>query len=163
MQDDLTFILGDIGPPVSKTFETIKLLNGKKILIRGNHDDVQTWREDERSVFDAIHDYVLSNGVLLIHRPEDRRLFSLDIDPKAPTDDFIIPKPEDKGAVKWVIHGHLHTIAAEKYAGDYKQFVRESNRYNCCVDFIDFAPRTVLELAYYKELAINTDGGNQNE
>ena len=157
--EDLTFILGDIGMQSQITFDTMKSLTGRKILVRGNHDDVHSWTPEWKSIFEGIYDYVLSNGVLLIHRPQDRLMFNLDID-VPPANNYFVPKPEHIGKAEWVIHGHLHTLQAEEVAGDYIQYVHEVNRYNCAADMIDFCPRNILELAYYKEQVINTRKGD---
>lgn len=154
---DLTFILGDIGYPEDITFRLISKLYGMKVLIRGNHDDVENWTTEQKKVFDSIHDYIFSNGVLLIHRPQDRALFSLNIDLDKPSDCYFHVPENSFKKPDWIVHGHLHTITAERVAGDYEQFVKDTHRLNCSADMIEFCPRTMLELAYYKEQAIATE------
>ena len=157
LKDDVTFILGDIGPSITSTFDTLSELYGLKILVRGNHDDIENWSIQQRRVFDAIYDYILSNNVLLIHRPQDRLLFTSDMEPSQIDGCFINPLAFHKNKAKWVIHGHLHTVEAIKVAGDYKQYIREPNRYNCAADLIGLCPRTVQELAYYKDQVVSTE------
>ena len=63
-KDDTVFILGDFGIPCYA-----KELNGKKILVRGNHD---TYEEDYNQYFDAVYDYPIlyEDFFILSHDPK---------------------------------------------------------------------------------------------
>lgn len=68
--NDTVYILGDIAYrlPVEKTNELIKKLNGKKILIRGNHD-----KKYDKRLFEGIYDYLEislnKKKIVLMHYP----------------------------------------------------------------------------------------------
>lgn len=58
-KNDTVFILGDVGfGKPSKFIEKVKQLNGKKILIIGNHDRGNLGNEAFLSLFDAVHEQV---------------------------------------------------------------------------------------------------------
>ena len=71
---DTVFVLGDI---TFKGLGFLKLLKGRKILIRGNHDTSYT--DDELlEYFDGVYDTLIlkdmfSEPVFLCHKPEDAR------------------------------------------------------------------------------------------
>lgn len=73
--DDNVYILGDISwYKEAKTIEVFKKLNGKKHLIKGNHDDRLLKNEELRKLFVEIKDYKevnIENGksVVLSHYP----------------------------------------------------------------------------------------------
>ena len=72
----------------------ISILNGNKVLIRGNHDhESSEWYLE--AGFKRVVDHVNLEGVLLIHYPL-HEAFSRGIDPAA------------LGAVEHVVHGHTH-------------------------------------------------------
>ena len=55
---DTTYILGDISfGPLSATVDILKQLNGRKILIKGNHDTHNLSKQHFTDCFDSIHDY----------------------------------------------------------------------------------------------------------
>lgn len=57
--DDLTYILGDITfGSVNKTIDLLHRLNGKKILIEGNHDHDALEKHAFRECFESIHKYL---------------------------------------------------------------------------------------------------------
>ena len=70
-KDDLVYILGDVSwYGDEKTAELLKSMNGRKILIKGNHDDIGP---KVRQCFESIHPYLeLKIGkqlVVLCHYP----------------------------------------------------------------------------------------------
>ena len=131
-EDDTVFIVGDIGKQCRHTYNTIRQLKGKKILVLGNHDRDWVWDDEARSLFDGIHDYILSNDVLLIHDPKDAQYFR----------------------AKWVIHGHLHTYEAELLARDHENYIRDNHRFNCAIDMNCLYPVTFQQLSYNKSLYV---------
>lgn len=65
--NDIAYILGDIG-----NFEKVKLLNGRKILILGNHDPSKAYIEKHYpNLFEKIysHPVYLSKRIVLSHEP----------------------------------------------------------------------------------------------
>ena len=128
-EDDVTFVLGDVGYNCLLTWETLKQLMGKKILILGNHDKPKEWSSMAFSVFSAIYPHLLSNGTLLIHKPQDRLRFT----------DY-----------QWCIHAHLHNYEAEVMADDHKKYLIDTYRLNCAADMIDLCPQTAQGLIYKK-------------
>jgi calcineurin-like phosphoesterase family protein len=71
---DTVYILGDISfSSAKKTAETVNRLNGKKILVAGNHDKSLLEYEIVRNCFASVHDYleIKVNGtkVVLFHYP----------------------------------------------------------------------------------------------
>lgn len=57
--DDLVYILGDVAfMPANKAVPILKRLNGRKILIEGNHDVKQLKDNSFRACFEEIHKYL---------------------------------------------------------------------------------------------------------
>ena len=72
--DDTVYILGDVCfGDVNKAIETVSSLNGRKILIKGNHDGKFLKHKEFRDCFVSIHDYleveVNKTLVCLFHYP----------------------------------------------------------------------------------------------
>lgn len=73
-KNDVVFILGDLSFRNGKeTNEIIKRLNGRKILIKGNHDNICMDKDFDTSLFEAITDYmeirVEKHHFILSHYP----------------------------------------------------------------------------------------------
>ncbi len=124
-KNDIVYIVGDVGLP-SNLYETrelikiLKLLNGKKVLIVGNHDREMIKDSSFRKCFIRIEEYyrVFDNGkkVILFHFP---------------IEDW---EGRKKGAIH--IHGHIHKKKVS--------FVK--NRYHVGCDTQGFLPVTLKEL-----------------
>lgn len=87
--DDVVFVLGDFCINRSALYFQ-HMLNGKKILIKGNHD---TFRTEEYDGFSEIHSCVVLKGIILTHIPvhtDQLNRFGLNV------------------------HGHLHTDVVMK-------------------------------------------------
>ena len=72
--EDKTYILGDVSfTSLTKTIEFLESLNGRKILIIGNHDKRHVKKFAFRQVFEAIYDYLevgfLNTFAALFHYP----------------------------------------------------------------------------------------------
>lgn len=72
--DDLVYILGDVAfLPAAKATEYMRRLNGRKILVQGNHDRKLLQDTDFRDCFDEIHHYLDINyagtKVVMFHYP----------------------------------------------------------------------------------------------
>lgn len=134
---DTVYVVGDFSYGYGADIvSTAQRLNGKKILIRGNHDsDVNL-----KYAFAEIHDYletkVEEGSVILCHYP------------------LVSFKDMQKGGTIH-IYGHVHNTYEAKLANDvYERMRRLPNReyhfeaYNvgCMQDYMDYTPRTITEL-----------------
>ena len=112
--NDKIYFLGDVVIN-RRALDTMRRLNGDKVLIRGNHD---IFRDDEyRQYFRELRAYHVMNGMILSHIPIHA---------------------ESLGRFGVNIHGHLHAnrVMCEVW-GEYVI----DNRYHCvCVEQTDFAP-----------------------
>lgn len=124
-KNDIVYIIGDIGAPDNnkEKFEIIKILkslNGKKILIIGNHDREIIRDTSFKKCFAAIKEYcrILDNykRVILFHFP---------------IEDW---EGKSKGTIH--IHGHIHN----------KNINFMKNRYHAGCDVQNFTPVSLNEL-----------------
>ena len=97
-KDDLVLILGDFSFKKAKdTEELLKLLNGDKVLVRGNHDTFLDDKKFNKSLFKAIYDYkeikYKGQEIALMHYP---------------IQDFKHQNKEVNPAV--LLFGHIHTF-----------------------------------------------------
>lgn len=128
-KNDTVYILGDISHrlPVEKTNELIAKLNGKKILIKGNHD-----KKYDVDLFEEICDFkvVALNGICfaLMHYP-------------------MLSWPNaNRGSIQ--LHGHIHSYA------DYNLQNRKDGirRYDVGVDANGFKPVAVKDVIDFFEM-----------
>jgi calcineurin-like phosphoesterase family protein len=117
--DDIGVFVGDISAGLRKRTaelrEIIQNLNGKKILIRGNHDhQPNEWYLE--SGFLGVYDHLNLGGVLLCHYPV-RAFAERGVDPTR------------LGDYAHVIHGHVHALGPN-YDG----------HFNVAADRNDFMP-----------------------
>lgn len=121
--NDKCYFLGDVAIN-RKALNTLRRLNGDKVLIRGNHDIFKL--QDYLEHFRDIRGYHVMNGLILSHVPVH---------------------PQSLGRFGCNIHGHLHANKVMKARGfDAKTgeilYSDEIDpRYWCaCVEQTDFAP-----------------------
>lgn len=74
MPDDLVYILGDVAfCNASKATSIVRGLNGRKVLVRGNHDSKLIDHHEFRECFESIHEYLTVNyngtRVCMFHYP----------------------------------------------------------------------------------------------
>lgn len=122
---DLTYFLGDMCFD-RESLSIIKRLNGRKLLILGNHDNHLTVR-DYLEVFDDVIGPIKKDGFWLSHLP---------IHPQE-----LYGKPN--------IHGHTHNQNVMYYAMGEDRI--DTDYYNVSVDVTDFKPvafKTIQE--FYK-------------
>ena len=128
-KNDTVSILGDIAhkTPVADVNQMISRLNGKKILIKGNHD-----KKYDEALFEGIYDFleIAINGVnvSLMHYP-------------------MMEWPKSRrGALH--LHGHIHS------KGDYNKQQKEKGilRYDVGVDANHYMPVSVLEIKQFFRL-----------
>jgi len=132
--EDTVYILGDVSwYGADKTVGILKSLNGKKVLIRGNHDDY--WLNgDNLRLFEAVYDYreikVGGRPVVLSHYP--------------------IPfyNRQHKGAV--MLYGHVHTTREwniiESLRRDLQRLGIPCHLYNVGCMVWNFEPVTLEEI-----------------
>ena len=128
-KNDTVYILGDIAhrTPVAEVNKLISKLNGKKILIKGNHDKVY-----EASLFEGIYDFleIAYNGIniSLMHYP-------------------MMEWPKSRyGSLH--LHGHLHSKK------DYNVAQRNEGilRYDVGVDANSYYPVSVEQIKDFHNL-----------
>ena len=85
--EDKVYHLGDVAmASFSRTKELINRLNGKKILIKGNHDNFKL--SQYQQMFYDVRAYSILDGIILAHIPIH---------------------PDSLGRWKGQVHGHLHS------------------------------------------------------
>ena len=133
-KNDTVYLLGDVAYriPVEQANELIKRLNGKKILIRGNHD-----KKYDESLFEGIYDYFEINynkiPFVLMHYP------------------MLEWKKSRRGSIQ--LHGHIHSEGM-LYNEDCK--MKGIRRYDVGVDANDYFPISIKQIIEY----FNLEDGN---
>ena len=124
-KNDIVYIVGDIATiskeeELSEVVNILKMLNGRKVLVVGNHDRDSIKNFKFRKSFSDIKEYarIYDGGkkVVLFHFPMEHW------------------EGDRKGVIH--IHGHVHN----------EPIMQRKNRYNVSVDVIDFEPKTLNEL-----------------
>lgn len=127
-KNDIVYILGDISHhmPIDEANKMIKKLNGKKILVKGNHD-----KEYDIELFEEICDFktISLNGIYfaLMHYP-------------------MLSWPKSKGG-SIQLHGHIHSD------GLYNLENKEENiaRYDVGVDANRYYPVSLKQIIEFFE------------
>lgn len=138
--DDITIIAGDIGYCHPKTVSVLNQLNGRKILVKGNHDIEWGVALYNCGCFDGVFEFLTMKGILVAHIPDER----LD------------------SQKYYYIHGHHHRYDMLGMHKAYKEYVSHPLRLNCSADLLDFTPRTLNELIMSKEILIEKMEEKQN-
>lgn len=114
--DDLIFHLGDVFfCKADRMAEIAAQLNGRKILIRGNHDKGYSNSKFKKLGFD-VYNYYFINGLLLSHYPQSESALKVAI---------------GEGMLKGNVHGHVHSSIEGL----------DQNIYKCVsVELTDFKP-----------------------
>lgn len=130
--DDVVIIDGDIGHFCPYTIETLKKLNGIKILVIGNHDI--TWGSNlyNCGVFSGVHNSIEQNGIYIQHIPE-----------------------EYHGSCQFYIHGHHHRYDMPGMYNKLRQYAADTYRLNCAADMNNHHPCTLQELILNKEVNLD--------
>ena len=128
---DTVYILGDMFNKIDKSPEIyLKRLNGKKILIKGNHED---WLKDKNleKYFDGIYDYLeikdAGRDVVLFHFP------------------MIEWNNKNKGTIH--LYGHVHNMRSKESFHIYEK----ETAFNVGVDVNDLEPCTLDEIIEKKK------------
>lgn len=128
---DTVYIVGDLVWEKADPLKYIRRLNGRKVLITGNHDKKWLAKNDYSEYFDQIVPYleIKSNNVdiTLCHYPmlewkNSRKLGSKKLG--------------------YLIHGHIHN----RYCDDYKTLFMMPHALNAGADINGFAPVSLEEL-----------------
>lgn len=133
-KDDTVYILGDISwyKGVQKTVELLKKLNGKKILIRGNHD--YCYKQEFINCFEKVVDYLeIKDGkydIVLSHYP------------------ILFYKNQRYG---WIhLYGHLHVGTDEDLCQEFIERIKaagiNAHMYNVGTMLWNFEPVTLEEI-----------------
>ena len=118
--DDEVLLVGDAfcsrRMPKEEKVGILRMLHGRKTLIRGNHDeDLEVFHQ---AGFVAVHDHlILDNDILVIHRPPDEQYGREEWE------------LAHKIRPKLIVHGHTHSKSVDK-----------PKCLNVCVDWHDLYP-----------------------
>ena len=129
---DLTYILGDITMESDQYYYQLDRLNGRKIVVLGNHDRHQDVKELLKYV-DSVAGMIDYKGFCLTHAPIH---------------------PSEIGMYRGNIHAHIHhenklmqVFAANKYNDEDSVMKYTLDKYyNVDAKIIDFKPKTIEEL-----------------
>ena len=134
--DDIVYVLGDAAEgDYERVIRVLSPLPGRKMLVKGNHDDEESLSHYERAkLFEKIVSYAKirdrENEFILFHYPlldwEDRQFGSI------------------------LIYGHIHS----KDLPGIRDYYKDKPCYNCGADVIGFTPRTLEELQRIKETSL---------
>ena len=130
---DTTYILGDITMEKPE-YSILSRLNGRKIVVGGNHDKPHHSRKLLEYV-DTIAGMVQYKGIFLTHCP----VHPMEMDYR----------------IKYNIHGHIHSnsVMKEYKLFGYTIFSKKDTRYICVsCEHVDFKPRTLDELGINRNI-----------
>ena len=123
--DDFCLFVGDLSAGLRNREEhfasLLKTLNGKKILVRGNHDHLPDQFYLDAGFIDVVQ-YFKTDNYFICHYPCYKSTFN------KKTEKYYISMLE-KTSCKNIIHGHIHNKDPKKWDSD------GYNRKNVCVDF----------------------------
>ena len=121
---DRIYVLGDVAIPRSG-LKVLDRLNGKKILIRGNHDIFKL--QDYLPYFEDIRGAFYRNGLIFTHIP-------------------VHPDGLDGQRYVGNVHGHLHCHRVLDNNGEI-----DRRYFNACVEVNNFSPVALEDIkAYFK-------------
>lgn len=139
--EDTVYILGDFCWSTDDEWDRIlSLLNGQKVLIRGNHD-LKNMTQKVRRHFQDVKDYkeISDNGrrVIMCHYPMP--FYRADYNENV-----------------YHLYGHLHITVEETYMQEIKKYIKERDIrgnssdkcqfYNCWLGFYDYKPVTLDQI-----------------
>lgn len=128
---DTVYIVGDLVWEKAEPLKYVQRLNGRKVLITGNHDNKWLVKNDYSEYFDQIVPYleIKSNNIdiTLCHYPMLEWKNSRKIGSKK---------------LGYLIHGHIH----KRYCNDYKTLFMMPHALNTGADINGFTPVSLEEL-----------------
>lgn len=110
-KNDIVYFMGDAAFD-KESLDLIGNLHARKILIKGNHDDMVS-SKDQAAVFEEIHGMLKYKGCWLTHCPIH---------------------PDEMRGRKCNIHGHVHNYSIMKGWGPWRKLDRKY--INTCVDVV---------------------------
>lgn len=139
--NDTVYILGDLAfsKGAKEPAEYLRQLNGKKIMIVGNHDyDISKNRSKylKNNLFSGIYDYLEISDSL----GKEMKKVILSHYPMAEWNGFF------RGSIH--LYGHVHN---NKQNMSYEIMKKINNAYNVGADILDFTPRTLSEVIQYNK------------
>src|SRR6185312_5622328 len=115
--EDRVYILGDVAFSATNMRNSVGRLNGRKVLVKGNHDP-DKHRQMYMELFDDVRAMVVRKGFIMTHIPIH---------------------PQSLGRWQLNIHGHLHGNTIK--TGIHPDLDYEDKRYRCvCVEQTNFRP-----------------------
>lgn len=129
---DLTYILGDITMETDQWYYQLDRLNGRKIVVLGNHDRHQDVKELLKYV-ESVAGMIMYKGFFLTHAPIH---------------------PNEVGFCRGNIHAHIHhenkledVIVNDRYDDPESKRVSTINKYfNVDAELIKYQPKTIDQL-----------------
>ena len=145
-KDDVVYILGDFMWKFKDTdYEFVKSLNGRKRLIKGNHDKA-THSSKFKRLFEQITDYEKvvdeDTAVILCHYP-------------------IMAYDGSFRGRNVHLYGHIHSSDEGRMVESFKTLYRDDDHpmrlYNvgCMMPWMDYRPRTLREILDYHEKSVD--------
>lgn len=125
---DLTYILGDVTMESPKNYYRLNSMNGRKVVVLGNHDRPQDVQELLKYV-DKVAGMIKYKGIWLTHCPVHESEL-----------EYRVPKN---------IHGHIHEkeVMKEIYSNEVSSLHLRDERYYCVsCERVDYKPKTLEEL-----------------
>ncbi len=134
---DLTFILGDVTMETTEHYPLLDKMNGRKIVVMGNHDLPKHSRELLNHV-ESIAGMIDYKGFVLTHSPIH---------------------PLEINRYRGNIHAHIHqeklyeVLGPSKYRDPGSVMMPTLHKYyNVDAKEIDYTPKTIEELLIYKQI-----------
>lgn len=134
--EDTIIHIGDVS--MGSQFDRVKILsnlNGKKILVAGNHDYKKLFTH--ANIFEEIVDYIYQDDLLIIHDPYEINSNYNRVN------GFTLKERYD--SCKYLLHGHVHN--SFDVTLDFEKSI------NCCVELHDYTPKTIEQLIEWKNTA----------
>ena len=129
---DRVYILGDVAFTAADMTKSVGRLNGRKVLVPGNHDPTKMRKYFD--LFDDVRGYVQRNGFIMSHIPIH---------------------PGSLGRWGLNIHGHLHNNEVRETSDAITEdwFGEIDSRYYCaCVERTNFRPKLLDEILHERGL-----------
>lgn len=127
-KNDTVYIIGDCFLVNKKTDYYLSQLEGKKVLVLGNHDDLRDYSVNAKERFEIITPYLAINidiyAITLCHYPMLEWKFS-----------------RSKSKSNYLTHGHIHN----RILPEYTTLFTKDNTLNAGVDINGFCPVTLEE------------------
>lgn len=135
LPSEVVIVDGDIGTLCEDTVKFYMGLNGKKILIVGNHDSEWLRSKVLYDVFQYITPCLKAENLIITHRPEDLQRYG-------------------RKSGMYAIHAHHHEYSTNSMQACFQQYASDNLRLNCSCPLNNYKPCTLPELIMNKEMLI---------